>query len=307
MLANMPSSLGIAVIHHRTPQVALDCLARLRTAAPGAQVVVVDTAPDPSFRRELAELHPDVAFLPVANHSYARSVNSGLAALDATWLVQMNADVFVEPHTFDHLLGVLRHHPTGAVAAPLALDPTGAPQAMGAPYARHYRRLDRAARLNRLQGEGPTGALPAYVTVSWVAGYLQAMSRDTWHQVGGFDESFRFFNEDLDFCLRARQAGFHCLLVDSPVLHLGGSSTPTDPAFHAEGRRGGWLLARRHHGRARRLAHHAFLWAEAVAGSWLHPSRPQRAGHRLVLEMLRSGAWDESPFGPTLDDRSGGG
>src|SRR5690606_25606434 len=45
----MLAELGIAVIHYRTPEVALDCLARLLRAAPAARVVVVDTAPDTAF------------------------------------------------------------------------------------------------------------------------------------------------------------------------------------------------------------------------------------------------------------------
>lgn len=275
----------------------LDCLARLSRAAPGARVVVVDTDPLPGVEEQLAGLHPEVEFLPVPNHSYSRSVNLGLAALPTPLLTLMNADVLVEPGTFTDLLGSLRQYDYRSVVAPVALDGSGDPQPMGWPYQLDYLRLRRLSR-------GPrAGDPPPSVSVSWVAGYLQTMHRDLWNAVGGYDESFRFFNEDLDFCLRARSMGFGCRLVDSPVVHLGGSSTPDHPAFHVEGRRGGFEISRRHHGRLRQLAHEAFLWTEAALGVLTARSEEGRAGHTMMLELLRSGAWHESPFGETLDQR----
>ncbi|MFA7461097.1 MAG: glycosyltransferase family 2 protein [Trueperaceae bacterium] len=297
----MAASLGIAVIHYRTPNLAFDCLARLAQAAPGAEVVVVDTAPERDFADQLAARHPDVRFVATANHSYAHSVNAGLAALSAQHLAFMNADVLVEPDTFTALRAALDESTGEAVVAPLALTAAGSPQPMGPGYQLHYRRLRRL----RERSAASDSAVPAppSIEVPWLAGYLQLVHRALWDRVGGYDESFRFFNEDIDFCLRARALGYTCRLVDTPVVHLGGSSTPAHPAFHAEGRRGGMVITQRHHGAAYQGLHLAYLWAEALIGRRLARTTDRRRAHALVLEMLRSGDWSRSPFGATLDER----
>ncbi len=305
MLGPVGKSLGIAVVHYRAPEVALDCLERLEVAAPGAQVVVVDTAPEPDFRARLTARFPEARFLAAPNHSYSRSVNLGISALATERVALMNADVLVEPDTFRKLESALNACGNASVVAPLALTREDRPQDMGLPYAWHYRRLGSASRSTAQQGDA-SAPTPASVEVPWVAGYLQLMPRALWDEVGGYDESFRFFNEDIDFCLRVRRAGYGCRLVDAPVLHLGGTSTPAHPAFHVEGRRGGMLITRRHYGPARRAAHTAFLWSEALLGSLLARSEDHRAAHAMMLEMLRSGAWHSSPFGATLDERRSG-
>lgn len=303
MLQGVTATLGIAVVHYRTPEVALDCLTRLRVAAPGARIVVVDTAPDPAFEQRLAAEHPEVQFLKAPNHSYSRSVNLGVAALGTELVALMNADVLVEPDTFTKLTSALSRNGGRAVVAPLALTPSGAPQNMGWPYARYYRLLRSAAAKARARAPEQQPAAPASVEVAWLAGYLQLMHADVWQRVGGYDESFRFFNEDIDFCLRVRESGYACRLVDAEVVHLGGTSTPTHPAFHVEGRRGGMVVSRRHHGPVYRWAHAAYLWAEAQLGRRLARSEQRRDAHEMVLELLRTGAWHRSPFGATLDER----
>ncbi len=283
-------------MHYRAPAVALDCLRRVRSAAPEAEVVLVDTAPEAEFQRILAREHPSVEFVPAANHSYSHAVNVGLKRLDASYLVLMNADVLVEDDTFEHLLAVMARHPRCGVAGPLARLQSGTPQPLGVPYRRYYRRLLNA------QAKGDDDDV-ASLPVRWLSGCLQLVRREAWLATGGYDETLRFFNEDLEFCLRLARADWQSRLVATPVVHLGGSSTPDHPAFHVEGRRGGMVVTQRYYPRAVGWLQLAFLWSEAVAGSVLAREPGQRAAHRQMLELLRTGDFGRSPFGNTLDDR----
>lgn len=289
-------TLGIAVVHYRAPAVALDCLRRVRSAAPEAAVVLVDTAPEAEFQRVLAREHPNVEFVPAANHSYSHAVNVGLRKLDASYLVLMNADVLVEEDTFKHLLAVMAGHPHCGVVGPLARLPSGEPQPLGVPYRRYYRRLKNA------RSAADHGA-PTSLPVRWLSGSLQLVRREAWLATGNYDETLRFFNEDLEFCLRLARAGWEARLVATPVVHLGGSSTPDHPAFHVEGRRGGMVVTQRYYPRPVGWLQLAFLWSEALAGSLLARGPGQRAAHRQMLELLRAGDFGRSPFGATLDDR----
>lgn len=284
-------------MHYRTPDVALECLRRIRLATEGAQIVLVDTAPDDLFRARLAAEFPEVQFLPAPNHSYSRSVNLGLARLNTDYLTLMNADVYVQPDTFEKLLEVMRANSSAGVVAPKAVTPSGSAQNMGLPYALNY------ARLGTAQRKVGAGSPVASVAVGWLSGCMQVIRPEAWRAAAGYDESFRFCNEDLDFCLRLRKLGYECRLASTPVVHLGGTSTPDHPAFFVEGRRGGMVVTARHHGAALTLVHKAFLWTEALLGCTFSADPERRGAHENLLEMLRSGDFSKSPFGDTLDQR----
>ena len=280
--------LGIAVVHHRTPAGLLgEAHSRLQKAAPRAGIVLVDSG-GPGAAEPL-DLPPAVEVLEVSNHSYSHAVNRGLERLEQPFLVLMNADVLVEGDTFERLMQAARRDPKAGVVGPLALNRAGRPQDLGLPYRLAYAAAARA---------GAAGA-----PVSWLSGCLQLIDRRLWLELGGYDESLRFTNEDLEFCLRARRAGWICRLASAPVVHIGGTSTPSHPAFHVEGRRGGYLLSQRYRSPAEAFLHRGFLRAEALLGSLVARDESARASHRAMQRLLDDGDWQRSPFGATLDDR----
>ena len=284
--------LGIVVVHHRTPGPLFDALWRLGAAAPDAAVVLVDTAPDDEVLAAARRIRPGLNVVATANHSYSHAVNRGLQELAARapgYLAIMNADVMVEPDTFARLIGTLAATPGAGVAGPLALVPSGKPQDLGPLYALEYRRLRRS----------PHGS----VKVRWLSGCLQVVDSAVVDAVGGYDTEYRFTNEDMEFCLRAAGAGFASLLVDTEVVHLGGTSTPKHPAFHVEGRRGGYLLSEKYLPAVVTYLHRGFLRAEAALGGALARDPVVKVGHQRMARLIRDGAWYRSPFGATLDDR----
>ncbi len=285
--------LTLAVVTYRTPDLALDCLRRVAVAAPTAAVRLVDTDPSPAFAARLAAAMPDVEYVAAANRSYSYAVNLGLARAATEFVALMNADVLVEGRTFDDLLGALERDAGAGAAGPLAAGPDGRPQDLGPVYARHYRALARSS----------ADPGPASVSVPWLSGCLHVVRSAAWAALGGYDEAFRFCNEDLDFGLRLARTGLHSLLVDTPVVHLGGSSTPSHPAFRVEGRRGGLIVGRRHYPAPLFAAQRAFVFLEGLAGGVLARRPGVRAAYRELSRIAATGDLGASPFGATLDDR----
>lgn len=286
--------LTVAAVHYRTPELAVSCLERVRRSAPQAELRLVDTDPDEAFARALAKERPDVAYLGAANRSYAHAVNVGLAGATTEYLAFMNADVIVTDRTFSDLIAALGADRDAGAAGPLVNDRGGRLQGLGPAYAGHYRRLRRASHAD---------AVPHAVTVPWLSGCLTVVRLSDWRALGGYDEAFRFYNEDLDFGLRLRESGRRNLLVDTPVVHLGGTSTPAHPAFALEGRRGGLLVGKRHYGAALRAAQVAFVAVEAAVGSLLARTPGRRAANAELLRIVRTGDLGATPFGATLDER----
>ena len=59
--------------------------------------------------------------------------------------------------------------------------------------------------------------------VDWVTGAALAIRREAWEAVGPLDGRYRFYAQDLDFCLSLRDAGWHVALAKGfRVMHLGG-------------------------------------------------------------------------------------
>src|SRR5205085_1652496 len=80
----------------------------------------------------------------------------------------------------------------------------------------------------------------------WVQGTCLALAEDCLADIGGFDEGFYMYAEEMDLCWRARAHGWRVRYIsDAVVEHVGGGSTG-DPAVHAR---------RSMHSEARFMAH----------------------------------------------------
>lgn len=290
--------LEIFVIHHRTPTVLAACLELLAEHAAGVPVTVLDTALDPSLPQQLESSHPRLSWKAVANHSYAHAVNLAMRYGRTPWQLVMNADVYIGPRTVADLW-LPFEDPAVALAGPVNLRPDGRPQDLGLPYRRHLMRLRwRAARA---PADG-VAHRAGWVPVPWLAASLLLVRREAAQQTGGMDGSLRFYNEDLEWGLRLRAAGWKNALVATEVTHLGGVATPSEGRFLIEGLRGGYVLSRRHLLKPLRLAHRLGIAAYAALASWLERVPERRATWAEVARRFRSGELDESPFGPTLGE-----
>lgn len=291
------ADLTVAVIHYQTPKVLERCLELLVPSVPGARVLVVDSG-------DSAPLTPDWAFtgvelLRVPNLSFAHAVNTAISACTSTFFAHLNADSFVESTTMGDLLGVLDARPEVGIAGPLVTGPDGDLQDQGLPY-RYWQWLVRQPAAGWHAASARSGRNLGSVAVPWLSGCLQVVRMSAVEQVGLLDETQRFTNEETDWCLRFRRAGFECALVDTGAVHLGGASTPSHPAFLIEGLRGSMVVNLRYapawRAELQRLA--VWGWASLARVFSLRPARRRTA--REVQRIFRERAFAEPVFGETL-------
>jgi N-acetylglucosaminyl-diphospho-decaprenol L-rhamnosyltransferase len=293
MLGAMRSdALEVAIVHHRTPTLLAQALERWAEVAPTIPVRVVDSAFDASLPRQLEGVHPVLRWTPIENHSYAAAVNAAARLARRPLLLQMNADVLVGPDTLPALAAAFED-PRVAAAGPLVRAPDGRLQDQGLPYRWHQARLRWPPRSDRRS---------AAVDVPWLSGCLQVLRLAALRSVGGFDARLRFYNEDLEWCLRARRGGWRCRLVAAEVVHVGAASSGRRLAFELEGLRGGYALTRRHGAAWQRPLHR---WGLAV-GAGLMAQREREPERRDAWRGLaRRAAGDalaEPLFGARLDE-----
>jgi N-acetylglucosaminyl-diphospho-decaprenol L-rhamnosyltransferase len=234
------------------------CLSSLRNALDVPyEVLVVDNAstdgaPAPVARRHGAEL------IEIGrNAGYGTAANIGASASTAPWLLVINPDTEFLPGSITELLAAAHRWPRAGVLGPALLTgedelypsaraipslTAGIGHALcvrwwpSNPWTRRYRREDEAP------AEGPAG---------WLSGACMLFRTAAFASVGGFDEWYFMYFEDLDLCERLTAAGWVNVYVPSAVIrHIGGLATAQVPASMtmAHHRSAALYLTRRYRG-----------------------------------------------------------
>ncbi|WP_261559568.1 glycosyltransferase family 2 protein [Frankia tisae] len=209
----------------------LDSLAKATTRA--YEVVIVDNSPKLDTGTGAAGERPEVRLLrPGRNLGYGSAVNRGAADAGAPWLVISNADIAFQPGALDELIAAARRWPGGGAFGPGITNPDGALY----PSARDLPSLGRGighALFGWCWPANPWTAsyrrergAPREMTAGWLSGSCQLLRREAFEAVGGFDESYFMFMEDVDLGRRIGAASWQSVYVPTAVVeHLGGHST----------------------------------------------------------------------------------
>jgi N-acetylglucosaminyl-diphospho-decaprenol L-rhamnosyltransferase len=218
--------MSLIVPTYDTVEMTLTCCAGLMADLPAdAEVIVVDDASSDDTAQRIAAAFPSIVVLrqPV-NRGFSASVNAGVAASRGEIVLLLNSDTRIAPGTLAAFGKAFAEDGKLGVAGAQLIDVDGAPQWSAgpvptlfwmfvavsgiAPLARPFRRR------RRVEGE-----------VGWVSGAAMAFRRRVWDAAGPLREDFRFYAQDLDFCVRARRAGWHVrLLTDVRVEHRHGAT-----------------------------------------------------------------------------------
>lgn len=189
------------------------CLAALHETAPEAEIVTVDNGSTDATRLY------DVTVRNPRNRGFAVACNQGARRATGDRLVFLNNDTEPQP-------GWLEPLRIGDIAGPLLTYPDGSTQSAGITV--DFTAEPGHEAVNRTGGliDGPVDA---------VTGACLSISRACWDAIGGFDEGFYNGYEDVDLCLRARDAGYSVLFhPTSVVIHHESQSNRTE-RFKAAG------------------------------------------------------------------------
>jgi N-acetylglucosaminyl-diphospho-decaprenol L-rhamnosyltransferase len=157
---------------------------------------------------------------------FAANVNRGVRATSAPFVVVSNPDAVASPGAVDALVAFAEHHPHAGILGPEMHYPDGRWQpsrrrfpTVGATIVRRTPlRLvfppERYQRGHYQLDDRPTEPTPA----DWLLGGFLLVRRETFDALGGFDEGFRLYGEDIDFAYRAHQAGWERWLVPAATV-----------------------------------------------------------------------------------------
>jgi N-acetylglucosaminyl-diphospho-decaprenol L-rhamnosyltransferase len=255
------------VINYEAGPALRDCVRSLladTSAGDPPHVVVVDNGSSDGSAAEVAGSWPAVTMLhPGANLGYARAANLGIAATDAAVVAVCNPDLEVTEGAAAALVRRLVSESDLGAVGPMIRNTDGTiyPSARSVPrvrdaighgllglvwrtnpFTRRYRQLDADPRRPR--------------DVDWVSGAAVWLRREALATVGGWDERYFMYVEDVDLCWRLRQRGWRVAYEpDAVITHVQGATTAKHPyRMIAEHHRSLYRFASKRWRGARRLA-----------------------------------------------------
>ena len=226
-------SVDVVTVTYRSAGTVRGALERL-TGREGVRVIVVDNASDDATLDVLAALPVETIALD-ENHGFAHGCNVGAAAGTAPYVLFLNPDARLDLNSLHELVAALEDGRLAGVSAPRIVETDGTLDFSLRRFPRLASTFAQALFLHRVFPSAtwvdevirdPTVYEHAH-PVDWVSGACLLVRRSVLEQVGGLDESFFHYGEDVDLCARIWEAGWEVRYVPAAVAtHDGGASAP---------------------------------------------------------------------------------
>jgi GT2 family glycosyltransferase len=288
--------LSVVIPTFNTASMTLRCCRAVLASMPDTEVIVADDGSTDGTSELLAREVPSVRVVRLeSNRGFATAANRGVGVARGGIILLLNSDAMVSEGALQAIVSVFDDPKLGVAGARL-VNEDGSRQWSGgrAPtlswmigvvsgagrLAGLFRRMsqhrqeclchiDPAGKHGPLESEGPMWHRHTCLCdVDWVSGAAMAFRRDVWNAAGPLDERFRFYCQDIEFCVRARKAGWRVAIVENArVVHaIGGTVAANDSLRHDPAR----------------------LWPDLLDWGTVHYGRRWSARARIVLVTV---AW----------------
>ncbi len=238
--------ISICIVNLNAKGFLRDCLLSIPQAASHIrwEVIVVDNGSKDGSVKMIKDEFPHVQLLiNEQNLGYTRPMNQALRIGGGKYLVQLNPDTLPQQQAFDRLFDFMENHPEIGICTPKVLNRDGRLQLQcRRSAARPWDTITYFSGLSRLFPKSPffSKYLLTYLPedeiaeVEAVSGSCMFTRQAVIEQIGYLDENFFAYQEDADFCFRARQAGWKIYYFPhASVIHYGGQGGSRTQPYRA--------------------------------------------------------------------------
>jgi GT2 family glycosyltransferase len=227
--ASVPASVSAIVVTYNALPWIEPCLESVR----GCELIVVDNGSSDGTPSLVRERFPEARLIEQENKGLGAGWNAGIEAAGGSRLFFLNADAWVVGDGIAKLLQVLEREPEAAVVGPRLRYPDGRLQRSVRGFPTLWRLSTEYFFLRKLAPK--TKLLNAFygggfrhdreLEAEFLMGAALLVRREAIDQVGGLDERFFLFSEEVDWCYRFRQAGWKVIFTpEAEAVHVGGAS-----------------------------------------------------------------------------------
>lgn len=297
--------ISTIIVSWNVRQLLLQCLASLQVNAADLEneIIVIDNASHDGTVAAVQAAFPAVRVIAnTENRGFTGGNNQGLATARGDYFFLLNPDTEAQPGALAELFRLLQSHPQVGIVGPRLRYADGSIQSSRRrfptlltlftestiiqdywpelPWFRRYFLADRS----------PDETQP----VDWIVGAAMFVRRRVYEQIGGLDEGFFMYCEELDWCRRATAAGWQ--IVYHPVAEVmhyeGRSSEQAVASRHIRFFSSRVRYTRKYHGRLAAACLRAWLLATFV-WQWLREGAKWLLGHKRELRRQRMAVYNQ--------------
>lgn len=271
------------------------------------EVIVVDGASSDGSPALVREVFPWVKLIACnENVGFPRGNNIGLAEANGRYLLLLNPDTEIKQNALPVLVDYLAQHQDVGLVGPQLLNSDGSIQSSR----RRFPTLVTALfESTWLESVAPQRVLRHYYAqdlpdnqisdVDWVTGACMLTRREIFDTIGGLDEAYFMYSEELDWCRRIKDAGWRVVYYPAAQVlhHVGKSSEQAVTARHIHFQRAKLRYFRKFHGRAAGtvlrttllLNYLGQILIEAMKGAVGHKRPLRRQRVQAYWQVIRTG------------------
>ena len=194
------------------------------------EIIVVDNNSSDDTVSVISELFPEIRIIEnTENKGYSGAVNQGAKLAKGEYLIISNADIVFQENTIYNLIDKLKKDDTIGIISPQQTFENGDYQRSYGYYPSIKRGIYDLFLISKitllLRNRDFSNQNYKQIKVEYLDGALLCTTKHLFDELGGFDEDFFFYSEEVDFCYRVNKSGLKCILSTSETVihHRGGS------------------------------------------------------------------------------------
>lgn len=204
------------------------------------EIIIVDNASTDGSQVMLKEKYPQVVLITnMQNVGFAKANNQAMQIARGDYFLLWNSDAFATPGAIQNLLRLAEKEPKAGIVGAQLRNADNSFQASYSPFPNQWREL------MILTGLGRAFLRPSYPSlgpeeekgpqrVDYVEGACLLVRRQAFQEVGGLDEGYFMYAEEVDWCYTMAKRGWQVWYQpEARVIHLGGASS-TSRRTHRE-------------------------------------------------------------------------
>lgn len=233
------AELSVIIVSYNTRELLRDCLISLKKAispAKGLEIIVIDNASRDGSPALVKEEFLDVRLIESRlNLGFAAANNQAFTQATGRYVLFLNSDTKVSKSSLVKPLKFIKKHPqAGAITVKLVLPDGSLDKDNHRGFPTPWTAFTHFSGLSSLFPKSPTfnnyyqsyKNLEKIHKIDVAAGSFLMMPSRLFRKLGGWDETYFFYGEDIDLCFRIRQAGYHIIYYPKvEVIHYKGASS----------------------------------------------------------------------------------